>query len=189
MKCDNKCKYYDEEDGCLYSYMGDGNPKHAPCSQNSTGEQTMDDLIRRKDAIDALHKKRIATMEKGQNVSLIWECLDAVAQVPSAKQSVKPEYQAADLKGQRIHYIKLNINFADSVSDGQKCFEIRKNDRGYKKGDLVVFKPVDDARNSVYHPIINKVYEITYVISGWGLKDGYCVFGIKKQPGRRGVML
>ena len=103
--------------------------------------------------------------------------------------SIKPEYLVADLKGQRDHYIKLNIIFADSVSDGQKCFEIRKNDRGYQKGDLVVFKPVDDAGNSVHHPIIDEVYEITYVISGWGLKDGYCVFGIKKQPGRRGVML
>lgn len=101
----------------------------------------------------------------------------------------KEEDLTADLKGQMDHYIKLNINFADQVSNGQKCFEIRKNDRGYQKGDLVVFKPVDDAGVEVYHPIFDEVYEITYVISGWGLKDGYCVFGIKKQPGRRGVML
>lgn len=101
----------------------------------------------------------------------------------------KEEDLTADLKGQMDHYIKLNINFADQVSNGQKCFEIRKNDRGYQKGDIVVFKPVDDAGVEVYHPIFDEVYEITYVISGWGLKDGYCVFGIKKQPGRRGVML
>ena len=43
------------------------------------------DLISRQDAIDALNKKRIETMEKGQDVNLIWECLDVVAQVPSAQ--------------------------------------------------------------------------------------------------------
>lgn len=46
----------------------------------------MDDLISRQEAIDALNKKRIETMEKGQDVNLIWECLDAVAQVPSAQK-------------------------------------------------------------------------------------------------------
>ena len=46
----------------------------------------MNDLISRQDAIDALKKKRIETMEKGQDVNLIWECLDAVAQLPSAQQ-------------------------------------------------------------------------------------------------------
>lgn len=44
----------------------------------------MSDFISRQDAIDALHKKRIETMKKGQDVNLIWECLDVVAQVPPA---------------------------------------------------------------------------------------------------------
>ena len=42
MKCENTCKYFDEEDGCLYPYMGDGNPKHAPCfrtTQEREGEK------------------------------------------------------------------------------------------------------------------------------------------------------
>lgn len=46
----------------------------------------MNDLISRQDTIDALHKKRIETMEKGQDVNHIWECLDVVAQVPSAQR-------------------------------------------------------------------------------------------------------
>ena len=47
------------------------------------------DLISRQAAIDALNKKRIETMKKGQDVNLIWECLDIVAQVPSAQ----PQYE------------------------------------------------------------------------------------------------
>ena len=43
------------------------------------------DLISRQAAIDALNKKRIETMGKGKDVNPIWECLDVVAQVPSAQ--------------------------------------------------------------------------------------------------------
>ena len=32
---------------------------------------------------------------------------------------------------------------------------------------------------STYHEVAYKTYEITYVISGWGLKEGYVAFGIK----------
>lgn len=44
-----------------------------------------DDCTSRHAAIDALHKKRLETMRKGQDVSHIWECLDVVAQVPSVQ--------------------------------------------------------------------------------------------------------
>lgn len=30
------------------------------------------------------------------------------------------------------------------------------------------------------HSINDKVYEITYVLNGWGIKNGYVVFGIKE---------
>ena len=29
------------------------------------------------------------------------------------------------------------------------------------------------------HPLSKRKYEITYVLSGWGIEDGYCVFGMK----------
>ena len=31
-----------------------------------------------------------------------------------------------------------------------------------------------------YHAIERKEYEITYVLSGWGLEQGYVVFGFKE---------
>ena len=36
-----------------------------------------------------------------------------------------------------IHTIKLDIQFADAVLSGEKNFEVRENDRGYQRGDLV----------------------------------------------------
>ena len=79
----------------------------------------------------------------------------------------------------RIHDIKLHENFADAVLCGEKNFEIRENDRGYQKGDKVRFKVVNNSGLHVFHDIENQLYMITYLLCGWGLKDGYCVFGIK----------
>ena len=78
----------------------------------------------------------------------------------------------------RIHEIKLERTFQDAIVCGDKCFEVRYNDRGYQKGDRVKFK-VNDRRN-VVEPLDNKIYEITFVLSGWGIKENYVVFGIKE---------
>lgn len=80
----------------------------------------------------------------------------------------------------KTHNIKLNYNFCDDVLFGNKTFEIRENDRGYQKGDKVVFEPYKQGELFVKHPIVNKVYEITYVLNGWGLKNGYVAFGIRE---------
>ena len=78
------------------------------------------------------------------------------------------------------HRIKLLETFADAVLDGRKNFEVRENDRGYQRGDLVVFLVVDKLGNRVNHPLNSELFEITYVLSGWGIKDGWVVFGISR---------
>lgn len=80
----------------------------------------------------------------------------------------------------KTHDIKLNIAFCDDVLTGRKPFEIRQNDRGYQAGDHIKFTPIDEHCFVIKHEIQNKIYEITYVLSGWGLKEGYVVFGIKE---------
>ena len=78
------------------------------------------------------------------------------------------------------HKIKLQKEFADSVLSGDKCFEIRKNDRGYQKGDMVQFQVMDGMYEAYNQPLNKITYEITYVINGWGLENGYVVFGIRE---------
>lgn len=85
---------------------------------------------------------------------------------------------------QKTHEIKLSIDFLEPVLFGDKQFEIRKNDRGYQKGDRVHFKVVgtdsiEMARLNNEIKALEKIeYEITYVMSGWGIENGYVVFGI-----------
>lgn len=80
----------------------------------------------------------------------------------------------------KCHNLKLREDFCDDVCMGLKNFEVRENDRGFQKGDTVKFQCVDKKNISLYHAINLKEYEITYVLSGWGIKDGYVVFGIKE---------
>ena len=79
-----------------------------------------------------------------------------------------------------IHKIKLQKGFCDAVLEGKKNFEIRYNDRGYQAGDYVEFISMDGECFQAYHDIDKKRYEITYVLSGWGIKENYVVFGIKE---------
>lgn len=79
----------------------------------------------------------------------------------------------------KIHQIKILKGFADAIVEGRKTFEVRKNDRGYHVGDLVKFTAVDcDARPYNSHEINTKTYVITYILSGWGIKEEYVVFSI-----------
>ena len=82
------------------------------------------------------------------------------------------------------HEIKLNINFCDAVLNGEKTFEIRRNDRGYQRGDYVRFTATDyDQVTGGFvpcrHEIDDHLYQIEYVLSGWGLREGYVAFSIK----------
>lgn len=92
-----------------------------------------------------------------------------------------------------IHKIKLIKDFIEPVVKGDKNFEIRLNDRGYQKGDFVKFIPVDKNGNEIQKTFMNKyedeiiksTYEITYVLNGWGLQDGYVVFGFYQKSWSR----
>ena len=81
-----------------------------------------------------------------------------------------------------LHELKINKPFADAVLDGRKTFEVRKNDRGFNAGDLVRFEVVEHGVATTFrcedHQLNGEMYRIGYVLSGWGLEDGYVAFSI-----------
>lgn len=77
------------------------------------------------------------------------------------------------------HKLKIKEDFANAIITGDKSFEIRKNDRGFQRGDLIEFVVVDDKGVAYQHKIDEYLYRINYVMNGYGLKNGYVVFGIE----------
>lgn len=76
----------------------------------------------------------------------------------------------------KIHDLKLATIYYDDVAAGRKTFELQKNDRNYKVGDRLCFNEYGDG-------VCTGRYietDIVYVQKDYsGLKDGYCILGIK----------
>lgn len=73
-----------------------------------------------------------------------------------------------------IHELKILPEYFEAVVSGNKRFEIRKNDRGYKVGDILRLNEYEDGKyTGNFH-----VAEITY-ITDYAQQDGYVVLGIK----------
>lgn len=84
----------------------------------------------------------------------------------------------------KIHDLKLNKQFADAVLSGEKSFELRNNDRGFQKGDKIRFTVVDEYGVEIVHELKKHIFEITYVLSDWGMKEGFVALAIKDIGGR-----
>ena len=88
--------------------------------------------------------------------------------------------------------LKIEKQFADEIASGKKNFEIRyENDKVFQRGDSVEFLVYPPERHATGtgvfhvpaedHPIDGRIYEITYVLHGWGLREDYCAFAIKER--------
>lgn len=78
---------------------------------------------------------------------------------------------------QTVHELKILPQYFEMVANGSKRFELRKDDRDYKVGDLLVLKEYD---GKDYTGRKLSAYIITYILrncSEYGLQDGYCILG------------
>lgn len=82
--------------------------------------------------------------------------------------------------GPRVHEVKLARMFYDDVKRGKKTFELRKNDRGYKEGDILEMREYSAGAETG-----RKIRaRITYILEDYtGLVEGYSILGIQVLPG------
>lgn len=82
---------------------------------------------------------------------------------------------------EKLHALKLNECYADAIYYGDKTFEIRDNsDRGFQCGDTINLRVIDDAGSTIQHPLNHQIFEITYVLPYYGLKDNFVALAIKR---------
>lgn len=103
----------------------------------------MNDLISKQDAIDALNKKRIETMEKGQDVNLIWECLDVVAQVPSAQHWIPCSEGSPKKNGNYIVTLSYTEGFKFSFVDIDN-FSVNERQWNVYGSDVIAWMPLPE---------------------------------------------
>lgn len=91
----------------------------------------------------------------------------------STSGSSRPEMEET---GQKVHQIRLAKSYFDDVTNEIKTFELRKNDRGYKKGDILEMMEFADGKNTGRTV---KVL-VTYILEDYtGIEDGYCIMATK----------
>jgi len=84
---------------------------------------------------------------------------------------------------QEIHSLKILSEYFNDVKKGIKTFEVRKNDRDYKVGDILILKEWIPGENSIEGHYTNKNIrkKIVYILEGgkFGLDNDYVILGIK----------
>lgn len=89
------------------------------------------------------------------------------------------------------HKLKTTARYWDAVADGRKTFEVRKNDRAFQTGDILVLeKWDDDGGYYITEPesrftAMSIRKRITYLLQGgqFGIEPGYCVLGLGDERG------
>ncbi len=77
-----------------------------------------------------------------------------------------------------VHYLKIKSEYYRDVQCGLKTFELRKNDRNFQVGDVLMLIKLDDKGNETDQ--VCKV-KVTYILKDcpqYGLKEGYAILGI-----------
>ena len=81
-----------------------------------------------------------------------------------------------------LHALKTAPKFYDAVKNGGKNFEIRKNDRDFRVGDILELCKYPSATRS--HFIERRVtYILTHEDFPEGVPEGYVVMGMEKTKG------
>jgi len=84
-----------------------------------------------------------------------------------------------------FHTLRIFPNFYQDIMDGIKSFEVRKNDRRYRVGDVLILQEYYEQKNGGEFTgrIIEKF--ILYRLDGddfEGIEKGYCVLGLGAVP-------
>lgn len=81
------------------------------------------------------------------------------------------------------HELKILPKWFEDVAHGLKNFEIRKNDRDYKFGDILILKEWDGEHYT--GAFIEKRVGYVYCGNGeYGVEEGYCILGLYPYNGK-----
>lgn len=85
------------------------------------------------------------------------------------------------------HTLKCWPDYFDAIQRGEKPFDVRRDDRGFQKGDTLLLQKFDPKRQryvtSPFDHICELRRKVTYVLTGgqFGIEPGYVVLGLSRR--------
>ena len=79
-----------------------------------------------------------------------------------------------------VQHLKTWIEYFEAVLTDQKLFEVRKDDRNFKVGDILILQEWDNTKQKYTGREAHR--EVSYIFRSrsFGVQDGYVVMSLKK---------
>lgn len=77
------------------------------------------------------------------------------------------------------HELKILAEFFAPVVSGEKTFELREDDRGFRAGDVLVLREWNPRTKEYTGRALRR--RVTYLVSGWGLARGYVCMALSSM--------
>ena len=86
------------------------------------------------------------------------------------------------------HHLKTLAPYFDAMARGQKWFEVRRDDRGFEKGDVLILHRMGEDKPHRYDgfgkPETTLRRRVAYILTGgqFGIEAGYVVMSLEMAP-------
>ncbi len=89
------------------------------------------------------------------------------------------------------HTLKTEAPYFDAVERGEKTFEVRRDDRGFQRGDKVILERMHDESSwNLDSSADPQIFTVGWILTGgqFGIEPGYVVFSLEpaKQDQQKG---
>lgn len=91
----------------------------------------------------------------------------------------QPDIAAPSRRARKVHVVKCVSPFFEEVWSERKPFEIRKDDRDYQTGDVIVLRHWDPGPRGYNRKSLALIYRVGFVLRDYpAIRKGYCAFGL-----------
>ena len=77
-----------------------------------------------------------------------------------------------------MHELKILKSYFDAVASGYKTFEVRKDDRGFQKGDSVILREYDPKKSPGFMYSGRVITATIGYVTAYEQQKGYVVFSL-----------
>lgn len=87
----------------------------------------------------------------------------------------------------KVHELKTDPEPFDAVWEGEKTFELRKNDRDFQVNDELFLRETVSTGKEMAEgaPLLftgrSIIAEVSHILVGYGLQDGWCILSLGRS--------